>query len=491
MAIALIIFSILCVLISIITLALVIVFSKKEAKIDDNKLKNLLELILANKKTDFASELVTKNADFEKHLTSNLEEHIKVYAGDVETTLQKHLFGEEKTSFLSVLKRDFDILKKSIEDEKNKVNAELNTLKTEQTAFLNNFHLKRTQDNNQLTSLVTTKMTEIQQNTTDKLKEIELYVKSKLQQELSTAIKTEFQNAKDAVERLQQNVQVIQDVNQHILQLHSIFSNNKKIGLAGEFILEDMLADRYGNKEVDGLLKFQHTIKDDKIVDATIKLYTNNSQNKFIYLPIDSKFPYTTFNNYLVEEKDKSKAEEALLLSIRKKFEEAASYVIDGVTTSHVLMFLPSETLYYFLITHKKFLDLKKEFPNVIPVSPSTIICFIDMYRAMNQYSALTQNLNVLFGSLKKLMSHVAAISTGLTDSRKKQIDSYNALVKVAKEFTNATVGIENFLNTTGFSADSLEPLEAAQKIFNDEYKNKAIEASFESGEAISRTYKK
>ena len=97
-----------------------------------------------------------------------------------------------------------------------------------------------------------------------------------------------------------------------------------------------------------GAFELQYKLGDGLVVDAVVKL-----DDKL--LPIDSKFSLENYNR-LVEAKSEERPalERAFKEDLKKRIDEASKYIKPGKgTLDQVLMFIPSEGIYYDLLANK------------------------------------------------------------------------------------------------------------------------------------------
>ena len=160
--------------------------------------------------------------------------------------------------------------------------------------------------------------------------------------------------------------------------LKYLLQTPKLRGTYGEEILEEML-DRILPK---GIWEKQYPIDENERVDAVIKY-------KDVIIPIDAKFPREIYEKYLDAEGDEEKKRNW------KAYEEGLKVQINSIknkymkphkgTTDFVLMFIPSESIYYETIAEKNYLGQPCHIyeyarsNNVVPVSPNTFYAFLQV----------------------------------------------------------------------------------------------------------------
>jgi DNA recombination protein RmuC len=134
------------------------------------------------------------------------------------------------------------------------------------------------------------------------------------------------------------------DIASELKTLQNVLQNPKQRGVLGEFYLDQILK----NTLPPGSFELQHKIADGLIVDAAIRYEER-------WLPVDSKFPLENYNRWL-EAKDGEKDiyERAFKADIKLRIDETSKYVKPGKgTLDQAVMFIPSETIYYDVLTEK------------------------------------------------------------------------------------------------------------------------------------------
>ena len=130
-------------------------------------------------------------------------------------------------------------------------------------------------------------------------------------------------------------------------QLEKILSNPKQRGALGEYFLETVLK----NILPPNNYQLQYKFDSGEIVDAILFL----DQNKLV--PIDSKFSLENYNKILDETLSKAEinaAEKQLITDLKLRINETSKYIKPNEgTVEFAFMFIPSETLYYELLSNK------------------------------------------------------------------------------------------------------------------------------------------
>lgn len=130
---------------------------------------------------------------------------------------------------------------------------------------------------------------------------------------------------------------------EQLKSLQDILKNPKQRGVLGEYYLETVLK----NVLPPGMYKMQHAFANGEIVDAAV--YVNDR-----IVPIDSKFSLENYNRYVNAAATEKPALEKLFVNdLKMRIQETSKYIRpDEGTMDFAFMFIPSEGIYYDLLTN-------------------------------------------------------------------------------------------------------------------------------------------
>ena len=246
----------------------------------------------------------------------------------------------------------------------------------------NNTKLERFQSN--IIENMTKRFESINTQLGDKMKEINQKVEDKL--------KEGFQGTSETMAQVRERLKVIDEAQKNmetlskdVISLRSIMEGNQTRGAYGEYQLEMVLHNVFG--DTVGCYQEQYTIKkgkdgNDVRADAVVFM---PEPNKMIC--IDSKFPFKEYEK-LINEEDATVKEE-----LKKNFAHDVKlhittikdkYIIDGKTAQEALMFIPNDGVFAYI--RQELLDVVEyaREKRVILTSPSTlpaILVTINMVR--------------------------------------------------------------------------------------------------------------
>ena len=261
---------------------------------------------------------------------------------------------------------------------------------------------------------------------------------------------------KDFLEKTGEIKSSISGVDQQTRNLISVLNNNQSRGQWAEFQVEDLL----GIMEYkDGVhYESQKTMSSGTKPDFTFYLPDNKTIN------MDSKFPLNLYmqlsklnldledetldeiSRKQITESIKTKNKEFIDKAIKTKIDETASregYISpEEDTVDFVLMYIPLENLYHFLLTSEigasrtpviQYAFSKK----VILVSPQTLMAYLETIRhSMKLFSLQTDTKNILLAH-EKVKSEIGKFIDSFDDVTKRLDQTVESFEKLKTTRTN------------------------------------------------------
>ncbi len=285
----------------------------------------------------------------------------------------------------TISEKDIGMLSQQIKSLEDSMKKEVELAMAKETVKSNEFQnekLERFQTN--IIETMTKRFEAINLQIGEKMKEINQKVEEKL--------KEGFQGTSETIAQVRERLKVIdeaqknmENLSKDVISLRSIMEGNQTRGAYGEYQLEMVLHNVFG--DTVGCYQEQYTIKrgkdgNDVRADAVVFM---PEPNKMIC--IDSKFPFQDYEK-LMKEEDESLKEE-----YQKAFARAVKmhittikdkYIIEGKTAQEALMFIPNDGVFAYIHQNlQDVVDYARE-KRVILTSPSTlpaILVTINMVR--------------------------------------------------------------------------------------------------------------
>ena len=184
-------------------------------------------------------------------------------------------------------------------------------------------------------------------NQTEKLDSRLRYINDKVNERLDENFeKTNktFTNVLERLSKIDEAQKKIDTLSGDIVSLQSVLTDKKTRGIYGEVNLEHILSNVFG-KNNDKIFKMQYTFDDGVIADAV--LFTPEPLGT---IAIDSKFPLEHYQ-IMVDKNNSSdvrnQAEKMFRTDMKKHIDAISSkYIIPGVTSDQAILFLPAEAIF-------------------------------------------------------------------------------------------------------------------------------------------------
>lgn len=183
----------------------------------------------------------------------------------------------------------------------------------------------------------------LQESVGDRLERSNNAVQQSVQKQLTESAKL-VADVTQRLTKLDETNKRVVDVATELKTLQNVLQNPKQRGVIGEYYLEQILK----NTLPPGTFTLQYKLGEGLVVDAVV-----HYEDKL--LPLDSKFSLENYNR-MIEAKDDQKElfEKLFKADIKGRVDETSKYIKPGKgTLDQALMFIPSETIYYDILTEK------------------------------------------------------------------------------------------------------------------------------------------
>jgi DNA recombination protein RmuC len=282
-------------------------------------------------------------------------------------------------------------------------------------------------------------------------------ITSKLTAESQAAMSLELKNTREQINQIQNQLGEVQQAGKQMFEtahtLENILGGAKSRGSLGEVTLERMLEDSLAPSQYAR----QYRFRSGEAADAVIFLLDKKK------MAIDSKFPLDAYRRLSTEGEE---ARRAFVTAVKNHADSVSKkYIVpDEDTLDVALMFVPSETVFYELLTSVdgkgQPLDEYCRSRSIFPVSPNTLHANLRVIamglRGMQieeNAKNLAANLNGLRKQLDTFAEYFATIGTHLKNAQK-------TFTEADKRLDKASNTLDTLVNP---SADAAPVLEDAQ----------------------------
>lgn len=244
---------------------------------------------------------------------------------------------------------------------------------------LKTFSLTNEQQLDNIRHSVENRLNYIQEDNNKKLEEMRKTVDERLQQSIEEKMNRSFSLVNERLEQVYKGLGEMQSLAVGVGDLKKVLSNVKTRGILGEIQLSAILSEILSPEQYEENVATKKGSK--KVVEFAVKLPSDD--DKFIYLPIDSKFPGDTYAALrdAIDEGDKIKidlAAKALITRIKSEAKDIHDKYIDPpYTTEFAIMFLPFEGLYSEAVNRGLVEILQRDY-KVNIAGPSTMAALLN-----------------------------------------------------------------------------------------------------------------
>lgn len=244
---------------------------------------------------------------------------------------------------------------------------------------LKTFSLTNEQQLDNIRHSVENRLNYIQEDNNKKLEEMRKTVDERLQQSIEEKMNRSFSLVNERLEQVYKGLGEMQSLAVGVGDLKKVLSNVKTRGILGEIQLSAILSEILSPEQYEENVATKKGSKN--VVEFAVKLPSND--DKFIYLPIDSKFPGDTYAALrdAIDEGDKIKidlAAKALITRIKSEAKDIHDKYIDPpYTTEFAIMFLPFEGLYSEAVNRGLVEILQRDY-KVNIAGPSTMAALLN-----------------------------------------------------------------------------------------------------------------
>lgn len=244
---------------------------------------------------------------------------------------------------------------------------------------LKTFSLTNEQQLDNIRHSVENRLNYIQEDNNKKLEEMRKTVDERLQQSIEEKMNRSFSLVNERLEQVYKGLGEMQSLAVGVGDLKKVLSNVKTRGILGEIQLSAILSEILSPEQYEENVATKKGSKN--VVEFAVKLPSDD--DKFIYLPIDSKFPGDTYAALrdAIDEGDKIKidlAAKALITRIKSEAKDIHNKYIDPpYTTEFAIMFLPFEGLYSEAVNRGLVEILQRDY-KVNIAGPSTMAALLN-----------------------------------------------------------------------------------------------------------------
>lgn len=393
---------------------------------------------LSGKSTDNVDQKLSELKDAQQRELSAFRQEINRTTADSVKALGD-MIGQNQRDFNKTLGEKIDVLDKNLIDKQSMLQKSVQDNLLGQEQRFKTFSADNEQKLDGIRETVRKQLLSIQAENGKKLDEMRGIVDEKLQKTLEERMSQSFKLVSERLEQVYKGLGEMQNLATGVGDLKKVLSNVKSRGILGEIqlgaILREILAPEQYEENVE-------TKKSSgKRVEFAIKLPADN--DKFIYLPIDSKFPGDTYaaltDAYSAGDKDQIEAcAKTLVTTIRQEAKDIHDkYISPPATTDFAILFIPFEGLYAEAVNRGLVEVLQRDY-KVNIAGPSTMAALLNSLQMGFKTLAIQKRSSEVWDILSAVKTEFANFEKIIDNTRKRLNQADDELEKLVGVRTRA-----------------------------------------------------
>ena len=277
------------------------------------------------------------------------------------------------------------------------------------------------------------KLESIQKTVGERLDGVQKTVDEKLQKTIDERLKESFENVVSQIGNVNKAIGEIKGIATDVGSLKNVLTNVKTKGIVGEVILGNIISEILTKEQYETNFVTKKGSRDP--VEFAIKM--PSSENEFVYLPIDSKFPLETYNRIkdAIDLGDKNMLDSARK-ELRAKIKTYAKsisekYINVPDTTDFAIMFLPIEGLYIEVVESGLFEECQREY-RINMAGPTTLSALLNALKQGFNSLAIQKKSADVFKLLEAVKTEFNKFAQALDKTRdhlRKADEDLDALI--------------------------------------------------------------
>ena len=313
--------------------------------------------------------------------------------------------------------RTADVLKEKLQS----MNISLKTISENTNISLEQMKRAQSDEFTRIRATLQESIKTLQENNEKKLSEIQNTVDEKLTKTLNDRFKDSFAILTEQLEKVSKTIGEMQGISNDVGNLTKMLSGVKTSGIFGEIQLESIIEQILAPEQYEKNIVTKELGREP--VEFAIKMPGLNGEP--VLMPIDSKFPYTVYNdmqnaymeNDFVEFENKKKQLKQTILNMAKDINN--KYINPPYTTNFGVMFLPFEGLYAEVVKMGMVETLQQQY-NVTVAGPTTMAALLNSLQMGFQTLAIQKKSNEVWNILGAVKSEFAKFDSILTNIQKR-----------------------------------------------------------------------
>jgi DNA recombination protein RmuC len=244
------------------------------------------------------------------------------------------------------------------------------------------------------------------------------------------AVNERLDNAARVIYQVQKSIGEMSEIGRSMKDLQEFLRSPKLRGNVGEQVLRELLSQMLPKQS----FHLQYPFRSGTVVDAAI-------QTSAGLIPVDSKFPMDSFRKMesAENEKEKNYFEKEFIKDVKKHIDDISEkYILtEEGTVDYALMYVPSESIYYQIMTGSEDLVDYAYQKRVLPVSPTTFYAYLRAILMSFEGQKIEARAREVLAAIRAIQRDYLQVEDGLRILGKHIGNAYNTLSSVVNSFTH------------------------------------------------------
>lgn len=346
------------------------------------------------------------------------------------------LAGSRKSGKSDGLEQNFRHMEGYVADEFQRNRKETADSLKDMNQLIREMQQMNVRQSDKLNVTLTENVSKLQQSNEKKLEEMRLTVDEKLTDTLSKRLDSSFKVVGEQLKSVYESLGEMHKLAGSVGDLQRVLTNVKSRGTWAEVQLGNILEQTLTKEQYECNVS---TKNDTKRVEFAVKIPSRTEEGKFVWLPIDSKFPQEDYIRICdaAENADKAAMEaasKALEQTVKNQAKTISDLYIDvPKTTDFAIMFLATEGLYAEVLRRPGLCEEIQNKYRVMICGPTTITAFLNTLRVGFRTIALDKKASEVWKVLGAVRTQYDKFELLLAKTKKK-IDEAGSTIEDAQK---------------------------------------------------------
>jgi DNA recombination protein RmuC len=287
----------------------------------------------------------------------------------------------------------------------------------------------------------------MQKDNNEKLEVMRATVDEKLQSTLERRLGESFKHVSERLEQVHKGLGEMQNLASGVGDLKKVLTNIKTRGTWGEVQLGNLL------EQVMSVGQYERNVavrrRSSERVEFAIKIPVRNDDDRFVWLPIDAKFPVEDYQRLIAaREAGDAEASEKMSKELEARIKSEAKtisdkYIAPPETTDYALLYLPTEGLYAEVTQRPGLQESLQRQYRVVVAGPSTVAALLNTLQMGFRTLAIEKRSSEVWQTLAVVKNEFGKFGDLLEKTQKKLQEAGDNIELAASKSRNISRKLE------------------------------------------------